>query len=202
MSVQQRSKIRRSVQQLPPVPEIDWTEAEMAASVLRDAAVDLDKRLGVGSPGRADIAELARTYIAVCAAAQHLLDARDEIHDWIAQAMEDNEQHVPGVGDLTREWRKESRKDWKSDDVRRDALHVLKGRVPPHAIDPETGEMVHTWDQAVDALSALYNLAGYNARIATIKRLGLSVDDYCREGPWVPRVSIVPERTDEGADDE
>lgn len=138
------------------------------------------------------LADMARVFVAFERATEMLGQSLDQVHDWIAQAMETNDDDIPGVGHLHRDWRKE-RTAWSSEPLKRDALQAAKGMTAPHAIDPETGEMMHTWEQAIAAIDRLYNLAGYNARVTAIRDLGLDVRDYATEGQWRPRVSIQPE---------
>lgn len=160
--------------------------------MLLDAATDVNHALAAGSPGMGALADMASALAAFTQAHEMIGQALGEVHRWVCDTMESNDQDVPGVGHLHRDWSK-ARSQWSHEPLKRDALEAAKHMTAPHAVDPETGEMTYTWDQAVRALDALYHLAGYNARVTEIRRLGLDVSDYATEGKWQPKVTITPE---------
>ena len=172
--------------------DVDWLNALAAAAVLRDAAADIDFTLGSGSPGDATLDEVVKVMMLVDGTIGVLRHAYDSLHATANTLMEDNDQTIPGVASLHRGWTRR-RSAWDNDALRRNALRVMRDQIVAEAVDPETGERTHTWDQAVTALSTLYNLAGYNARVTALRDLGLDVGDYSVQGPWQPRIEITPE---------
>lgn len=56
------------------------------------------------------------------------------------------------------------------------------------AVNPDTGERVPTWDQAVRAIVDVWPLAGYQARAQALKALQLDPSEFAERGP--DRLSI------------
>ena len=168
---------------------IDWDEVLSAVAILRDAAAALDADLGTGTPEGVTLSELARLTLALDATASKVDHARGFVHALTAELMEDNDAVVPGVAYLTREWKKD-RSKWDNDALLRDVLMSLQAEVPAHAVMPDTGERVHTWEQGVTQLTRAFNVTGYQARITQLQRLGLDPGDYCVEKPWRPKVTV------------
>lgn len=180
--------------------EVNWDDVLSAAAVLRDAAADIDHSLGSGSPGDATLSEVVRVMMVANEVEEIVAHMRGALHDIADALMEDNEQTVPDIARLIRNWSRK-RSDWQSEQLRGDALRALKASVPAHAVDPETGEAVHTWDQAIAAVSRVYNLAGYNARVTALRDIGLDVGEYSTQGPWQPKITIEPLEPDDAVEE-
>lgn len=176
---------------------VDWEQVLSAAAVLRDAAADIDHTMGKGDPGDVTLSELARLMMVLDTTQDVLSHAHSQAHSLANELMEDNEQVVPDVAVLVRNWSR-SRSDWDSDQLLRDLMRNMRDTVTPAAVDPDTGERVHTWEQAVNALRKGYGLKGYHASITTIREHGLDVGDYSTQGPWRPKITVQPiERVEE-----
>lgn len=171
--------------------EVNWEEVESAVRVLRDAAADIDYSLGKGNPGDVDLAAVARVIMPMVESLNIMRHAFDAVHAVADSLMEDNEHDIPGLARFERKWSRK-RSNWDHETLRRDALHALKISTEPHAVDPTTGERVYTWDQCLVALNALYNLAGYNARVTKLQQLGLDPGDYSTQGPWTSTITVEP----------
>lgn len=178
---------------------IDWDDVLSAAAVIRDAAAEVDHSLGKGSPEGVTLSELARLTLLVDEADKVLDHVREYTGKLLSEMMEQNEATVPGVAYLVRNWTK-NRSKWDNDALVRDVLRQLQAELPPHAVEPDTGERVHTWEQAVTALLRTFSIGGYQARITQLQRLGLDPSEYCIEKPWSPKVTVTaiePEQNDE-----
>lgn len=70
------------------------------------------------------------------------------------------------------------------------AEHQLALESTDTAVDPETGERVATWSQAVEAISTHWNLAG--PRVTALKeRLGLDPDEFRKSGKSKATVELL-----------
>lgn len=180
---------------------IDWGEVLSAAEVLRDAAAEIDRLVSKSNPNETNLSELARIAILAQESDQILGHALEMLGAWVVVMMEGDEVDVPGVGHLTRKWSKNWR-EWKNDRLLSDVLSKARTMNAPHGVDPETGEMIFTFDQAVAALSEVYNLSGNNARLRAIRALGLSADDYAKGDDWRARLIARRFEEDEISDDD
>lgn len=167
-----------------------WDDLEAALDVLADAAADADRALADDrEPG--ELAEAARALLKWQAAHEHFTFIAGELARRVSDLMETDETDVPGLARLERKWSR-SRTDWQNAQLLADVLRAAQATTAPHAVDPTTGEMVFTWDQAVTALTRFYNLSGYNVRLTQLKQTGLNVGEYSIQGPWRARVTARP----------
>jgi hypothetical protein len=178
---------------------IDWAEVISAAEVLRDAAAEIDARVSKSNPTETTLSELARVMIPIAEVYRILGHAEELLGSWVVVMMEGDEMEIPDVGRLVRKWSK-ARRNWSSERLLDDVVAASKRSLSPHAVEPDTGELVHTWDQAILALKRAYNLSGYNVRTKVVKDLGLYTADYAEEDAWRASVSITP-FTEEEKDD-
>ena len=175
---------------------IDWQEVISAAEVLRDAAAEIDARVSKSNPTETTISELARVLLKIDETTEVLGHARELIGSWLVVMMEGDEAEIPEVARLTRRWSK-ARRNWSSERLLDDVISASKRGLAPHGVDPDTGERVFTWDQALLAIKTAYNLSGYNVRTKVLKNLGLYSGDYCEEDAWRATVEVVPFTEDE-----
>jgi hypothetical protein len=127
--------------------------------------------------------------------------AEELIGSWVVVMMEGDEMEIPGVGRLFRKWSK-ARRNWSNERLFDDVIAASKRGLSPHGVDPDTGERLHTWDQAILALKRVYNHSGYNVRTTVVKELGLYTADYCEEDAWRASVSVTPFTEEEKDDDD
>jgi hypothetical protein len=170
---------------------IDWSKVISAAEVLRDAAAEIDSMVSKSNPTETNLSELARVLIATDEVSKILGHAEETIGSWAVVMMEGDEMEIPDVGRLHRSWHK-GRRDWSSERLLDDVIAASKRSLSPHAVEPDTGERVHTWEQAVMAMKRAYNLSGYNVRTTVVKELGLYTADYCQEDAWRASVTATP----------
>ena len=157
------------------------------------------------------LADVATVMLDMDRAGRLLAYARDELNTRANAAMEpprsrkiakgpqDDTVRVHGIAELTRNW-KRSRTDWQNERVLADALREAKDCVQPAAVNPDTGELTHTWQQAVDAISTLWYLSGGNLRLTALRNLGLDEVDYSTQSPLRPVITateLAPERDTE-----
>lgn len=167
-----------------------WVELEAALDVLADAAADADRALADDrEPG--ELAEAARALLKWQAAHEHFTFIAGELARRVSDLMETDEADVPGLARLERKWSR-SRTDWQNAQLLADVLRGAQASTAPHAVDPETGELVFTWAQAITAVTRFYNLTGYNVRLTPLKQIGLDAGDYSTQGPWRARVTARP----------
>jgi hypothetical protein len=180
----------------------NWDEVIAAAEILRDSAAEIDLRVAKTNPNDVTLSELARALLVLQDASSIVRNALGQVSDWTCLLMEANDVVVPEVAHVHRDWKK-TRTAWRNDELRRDVFRALKNRVPPHAVEPDTGERIHDWDQAIAAVTDVFNLAGYNARVAKLKALGIETRDYCEEGAWRSTAEALPiSRVEVGSDDD
>lgn len=180
----------------------NWDEVIAAAEILRDSAAEIDSRVSKTNPNDVTLSELARALLVLQDATSIVRNALGQVSDWTVLLMEANDVVIPEVAHLHRDWKK-NRSEWRNDELRRDVFRAMKNRVPPHAVEPDTGERVHTWEQAIAAVTETFNLAGYNARTTKLKALGITTADYCSEGAWRASVEALPiTRVEVGSDDD
>lgn len=170
---------------------IDWDAVLSAAAVIRDAAADVDRTLGSGSPEGVTVSELARLLLALDESDRMVDHARDYAAKLLSELMERNEVTVPDTAYIVRNWSK-PRSKWNNEALLRDVLRQLQAELPAHAVEPDTGELVHTWEQAVSGLLRTFSIGGYQARITQLQRLGLDPSEYCVEKPWTPKITVTP----------
>jgi len=178
---------------------IDWAEVISAAEVLRDAAAEIDSRVSKSNPTEVTLSELARVMIPIAEVYKILGHAEELLGSWVVVMMEGDEMEIPDVGRLIRKWSK-ARRNWSNERLLDDVIAASKRSLSPHGVEPDTGEMVHTWDQAIIAMKRAYNLSGYNVRTKVVKDLGLYTADYCEEDAWRASVSISPFTEEEKTD--
>jgi hypothetical protein len=178
---------------------IDWQKVISAAEVLRDAAGEIDSLVSKSNPTETTLSELARVMIPLEEVHRILGHAEEMIGSWVVVMMEGDEMEIPDVGRLVRKWSK-ARRNWSSERLLDDVIAASKRGLSPHGVDPDTGEMIHTWEQAILALKRAYNLSGYAVRTKVVKDLGLYTADYCEEDAWRASVSVAPFTDEEKLD--
>jgi hypothetical protein len=174
----------------------DWSDAIAAAEVLRDAAAEINRDLAGSTPNDATLSEVARLHIIVSEANGLLADVVGKASEIAGVLMEADDVDVPNVGHVHRGWQK-NRTAWDSDRLRRDVVNSIRASVEPNAVDPETGELVHSWEQVLRELNRAYYLSGSNVRIKWMQAFGLEPGDYCAESKWRSKITITKEQTDD-----
>lgn len=126
------------------------------------------------------LAELAARYDTIAALAGAVAEAQDRLATAVAEAMEDDQMTIAGVGLVVRETRTSS--SWLDDTSRErmfeDALNAIVRRV---AVDPATGEMHANISSAAREVFRLAQDAfsfSADPKAAFRKVLGLSPDQY------------------------
>lgn len=191
--------------------ETNWEQVKDAAAVLAAAAADLNRLLADEADEVDGLADLARTMLDMERAGRLVKYVNDELNTRASAAMEpprprkrsdgpqDDSIRVHGIAELTRQW-KRSRTEWRNESLLADALKSLREQYEPDAVDPDTGERIHSWVQAVDAISTLFYLSGGNVRLTALRQAGLDEGDYCTQSPWRPLITVTelpPERDDQ-----
>lgn len=178
----------------------DWSKAITDAEVLLDAASVISKELSTSTPNDTTLSEIARLHMTLQEAQKQIGLVLSLAQGWAATMMEGDRVDIPNVAVLERGWTKK-RTDWDNDTLRRDVVNTIRASVEPDAVDPETGELTHSWESVVRPLLDAYYLSGSNVRIKWLQGHGIAAGDYCHEGKWQARVTFTKheERNDEDA---
>ncbi len=145
-------------------------------------AADMDDRVVMIEAGLLSLDLLVTEALPFTAGAE--LDAATGIYDRLQQVARDTgrirDELANRIGEAMPEYKlllagkvrvrlyRRSRRNWKSEDLLR---LVIDSRV----VDETTGEIEST----LDILKQVYPLAGYNARLNELKRLGINADEFC-----------------------
>lgn len=166
----------------------DWGEVLRDADVLRDAASNLSFLLSDSTPNDTTLAEVAQVIADLDDARRDMGDVITMLQGWASLLMETDEVTLPDFF-VERKWAK-SRTQWDNDLLRRDVVNSIRASTEPDAVEPETGELTHSWEQIVGPLMEAYYLSGSNVRVTWLKEHGLAAGDYCEESKWKPKVQI------------
>jgi len=141
-----------------------------------------------------DEANLIATYIAGDAEPEDLVATLDEIRnvqkilavvkdDIVAAVCKDRAAGAL-VGTAEVSWRKKGEKFDKAAAARSILAreYELATASPDHAVDPETGEVVPTWQQAMDAVNRHWNLP--NPRKTSMKTIDIDPKLFASDGEW------------------
>ena len=123
--------------------------------------------------------DACRNWAALEDANRVLAIVRGEMAKMIGDELPEKEWTVPGLGTISRHYRK-NRTEWDKDALLRDVLDV-------RLVDTDTGEVVE--QSPLERVLYVWNLPA--PRTTALKALGLNPDEYCRATPGGVNLQLI-----------